>query len=184
MLNREAKKGSAALLILALVEERPRHGYELGKLIEQRAVSTFRTLGEVVAGDTSRRRFQTLLVALFASVGLAMVLGGVHGLLSWQVAQRTREFGIRMALGADAGRLVRAVMKRGLVLAGLGSIVGCVLAIGGSRVVESLLFGVSARNPVSLIAVAVLMASVGVVGAAVPAWRASRVDPAITLRAE
>ncbi len=150
----------------------------------RQAVSTVRTFGEVVAGDTSRRRFQTLLVAIFALVGLAVVLGGVHGLQSWQVTQRTREFGIRMALGAEARSLVRAVVMRGLVLAGLGIAVGSGLALGASRIVESLVFGVSPWSPVSLVVVAVLMALVGALGSALPAWRAARVDPVIALSAE
>jgi len=150
----------------------------------RQAVSTLRTFGEMVAGDTSRRRFQTLLVALFALVGLATVLGGVHGLLSWQVTQRTREFGVRMALGADPWSLVRAVVMRGLLLAGLGIAIGSCLAIGTSRAAGSLLFGVSPRNPVSLAVVAVLMVVVGALGSALPAWRAARVDPVVALSAE
>ena len=150
----------------------------------RQAVSAVRTFGDLATSDSSRRRFQTVLIMLFAGAGLAMVLGGVYGLLSYQVTQRTREYGIRLALGADARRLVWAVIWRGSALTSLGCVIGCGLALGASRVIGDLVFGVDPSSPVWLMLVTMLMAMVGVIGAALPARRASRVDPVLALRTE
>ena len=146
-------------------------------------VSGIRTMEEVFDGSAARRRFNTVLIEIFAVLGLAMVIVGIYGVVSCWVAQRTREVGIRMALGAGRRRIVTMVAGRGAAMSALGILIGAAGSLALSSVVESMLYGVSPTNPVAIIGVAFLLLLVALLGSALPALRAACVAPARTLRA-
>jgi predicted permease len=148
------------------------------------AVFGVEPLDDTMARSTSERRFTMLVVSLFAAMALVLAAIGVHGVLSYSVAQRTREIGIRMALGARPARVLRLVAGEGIVLA----IVGVALGLGGAwaltRLLANLLFGVRPGDPATFAAGATLLAATAAVAGYIPARRATRVDPAVALRAE
>lgn len=139
---------------------------------------------EVVADALAPDRFLTTLLGLFAGVTLVLAVVGLYGVISVSVGARLRELGVRMALGAEAGSIGGLVVRRAVVLAGVGVAVGVGLALVGAPVVGSLLYGVRATDPVTFVGVAVLLVAVAAGAAAVPAWRAARVDPVRVLRAD
>lgn len=142
------------------------------------------TLAEYTARSMARTTFALVLLAVAAGAALVLGLVGVYGVVSYAVSQRIRELGVRMALGAGAGSVRRMVLLQGLRLASAGSIVGLGLALGGMRVMEGLLFGVSPTDPITLGTVALGLLVVALAASYVPAYRASRVDPLVVLRAE
>lgn len=146
------------------------------------AVFGVEPLERTLAGTLSRRRFPMLLMTLLASLALTLALIGVHGVLSYTVEQRRREMGIRLALGARPGDLLRLVLGEGLRLAALGIGLGLLAAWALTRVLSALLFGVQPGDPLTFGAVASLVVVAALAAAAVPAFRASRVDPARTLQ--
>ncbi|HWB41759.1 MAG TPA: FtsX-like permease family protein, partial [Gemmatimonadales bacterium] len=130
------------------------------------------------------RRFTARLTAGFAVVALVLALIGVYGVMSYVVAQRTREIGIRMALGAARGEVVRLVLGRGLRIVALGTSLGLVAAYAGAQAIEKQLFGVPAADVTTFVVVPLVLVGVAAVACWVPARRAARVDPAIALSAE
>ena len=132
----------------------------------------------------SGERLLSTLLAIFGTLAVTLAAIGIYGVTSFAVARRTREIGIRMALGARTGSVVRMVLRRGLVLTLVGSALGIALAIAGSRLVESFLFGVSPTDPVTLVVVPLVLIAVALAAALIPARRASRVDPVSALRYE
>jgi predicted permease len=129
-----------------------------------------------------RPRFLTWLLGVFAALALTLAAVGTYGILSYLVSLRTQEIGIRMALGADRGRILRLVLRRGLVLVGLGLIVGLAISVAATRVMASLLFNVNPTDLATLASVAGLMMLVAFAACAIPAWRATRVDPLVVIR--
>jgi ABC-type antimicrobial peptide transport system permease subunit len=125
----------------------------------------------------------TLLVA-FSTLAVGLACLGLYGLIAYQVVRRTSEIGIRMALGAQRGDVLRSILRQGLVWIAAGIALGIPPALGASRLVQGLLFGLSATDPGSLIGAAVVMSGMGLLAGYIPARRASRVDPIIALRAE
>jgi putative ABC transport system permease protein len=125
-----------------------------------------------------------MLLAVFAGVALVLAATGIFGVLSYAVAQRTREIGIRMALGAPGRRVLALVVREAMVLAASGVLAGIVAAWWLSRLLNSLLFGVTPRDPLTYVGVAATLALVALLAAYVPARRATRVDPVVALRAE
>jgi putative ABC transport system permease protein len=141
-------------------------------------------LAETLSHSIAERRFTMLLLGVFAAVALLLAMVGVHGVLSYTVAQRTREIGIRMALGADRQSVRGLVLGQGARLVAAGLAVGLAGAIGVSQLLSSLLYGVHPNDPVTLTLVAVGLGAVALVASWMPARRASRVDPVVALRAE
>jgi predicted permease len=144
----------------------------------------FRRMEEAVAESIAPRKFTFLLLGTFALLAAALAVVGLYAMLAHLVADRTREIGIRAALGADRARVVRFVVKQGAVLVGVGIVTGLFGAVALTRLVASLLSGVSERDPITFAAVPLLLGLVAMLATLVPAWRAARVDPVIALRAE
>ncbi|HSG09523.1 MAG TPA: ABC transporter permease [Longimicrobiales bacterium] len=157
---------------------------ELRDLNPRIALSNPRTMHDVFRGATARTSFT--MAVLGAASGIALLLGlvGIYGVISYVVSQRTREIGVRMALGASMVSVRGMVVRQGLVLAGVGVVLGLAGAGAMSSVMQSMLFGVSATDPVTYGVVALALVSVATVASWLPAHRASRVDPSTALRSE
>jgi len=147
-------------------------------------LSRVRTMDDVVAASTSETRFYSLLLGAFAVVALGLATIGIYGVMSYAVASRTREIGIRLALGAQRGGVFRLVMTRGVQLAALGILIGTGGALAVTTGLEKLLYGVSPTDPATFASVAALLAVVALLACWLPARRAMRVDPAIILSYE
>ena len=145
-------------------------------------VVLFRDMETVVAESIQRPRFLAQLLGLFAGLALVLAAVGTYGVVSSIVAERRREIGIRMALGAERSRVLAEVMKEGLFLASVGVVVGLGAAFGLNRLVEALLFGVRPTDVPTVAGVAAMMIVVATVACLLPAWRASRLDPSAVLR--
>jgi len=143
-----------------------------------------RTMASIVDDSEAWRRFQSNLVSLLAAVTLLLSGIGIYGVVSQAVSQRTAEFGIRMALGAEARRIGASVVGQGLVPVALGLVAGLVIAAGVGQLMRSLLYDVSPTEAVPLAVVCVILLSVATVASLIPAWRASRIDPMLALRTE
>ena len=142
------------------------------------------TMDALLASSAAGRRFALTLFEAFALAALVLAAAGIYGVLSGSVVERTREMGVRAALGASRGDIVSLVLRQGLWLTALGVTVGLAAATFATRALATLLFGVSRLDPVTYIGVVALLAVTAVVACAVPAWRAARVDPVTTLRAD
>jgi len=147
-------------------------------------ISDVRTMDEILAQSARSRRWTMALLAVFAGLAMVLALVGIYGVMSWTVAQRTREIGIRMALGAGSGQVLGMVIRYGLKLSVLGLAMGAAGAFALRRVLAGLVFDVSPADPAIYLAVALLMLTVALAACYVPARRASRVDPLIALRWE
>jgi putative ABC transport system permease protein len=148
------------------------------------AIPQFTTLERVTADSVARPRFVASLLALFAVLALALAAIGIFGLLSFSVAQQTREIGLRIAMGAPPGDVMWRVLGRALRLAGAGLAVGLLVSLAVMRLLESMLFDVSATDPVSYVCATTVLALTVMAAAFVPAHRAAIVDPMVALRAE
>jgi len=146
------------------------------------AISKVATLERLMDLSTANRRFALALFAGFALVALVLAAAGLYGVLSATVVERTREIGVRTALGAQRGSILALVLRQGMVMTGLGLAVGLFATWGSTRVIATLLFGVEASDPTVLAAVVTTLGVAALLECAVPAWRASRVDPVIALR--
>jgi len=147
-------------------------------------LSTPQPLQQVVSLSVGERRFQMTLLGIFALVALLLAALGIYGTMAYSVTQRSREIGIRMALGADSSLVLRMVVGGGLRLGLLGVALGAIGALLATRVIASLLFGVSATDPLTLAATAAVLLGAAVLASWIPASRATRVDPSVSLRAE
>jgi putative ABC transport system permease protein len=150
----------------------------------EQAVANLRPLTEVLHNSTSQQRFNAVLLTLFASLALLLAAIGVYGVLSYAISQRTNEIGLRVALGATRADVLRLVLGQGLTPAFVGLALGLAAAVGLSRFLDSLLFGLSARDPLTFAAVGFILLAVCVFAALVPALRALKVDPIVALRYE
>jgi putative ABC transport system permease protein len=147
-------------------------------------VYSIRTMNQVLAESTAQRRFNTILMTSFAAVALLMAAIGLYGVISYSVAQRVHEIGIRMALGAQFGDVMRMVLWQGFKLALAGVVCGLFVSYGITRVMTNLLYGVSATDPLTFTLVSVLLTTVALLACYIPARRAARVDPMVALRYE
>jgi len=143
-----------------------------------------RTMAEREAVATVRTRFATFLLLVFAGLGVLLAAVGVYGVMAYAVAGRTRELGIRLALGAEPRRLRRMVLGEAALTAGIGSAVGLAAAFGATRLLSSLLYQVDARDPFVLTAATAVVLLVAVASAYLPAARAAATDPVLTIREE
>ena len=147
-------------------------------------IAELRALGELTATANATRRTIAQLLSGFALLGLVLGTIGVYGVVSFGVAQRTRELGIRSALGAQQQHIVLMVLSSGLRMALGGIIVGGIGAVVASRSLDALVFGVSTTSPAIFALVAFVLGAVAVLSSALPAWRAARVDPLLALRSD
>lgn len=147
-------------------------------------LANIRTMQDLIANSVQRRRFSMLLLTIFAATAMLLAAIGLYGVMSYSVAQRTREIGVRMALGARRPDVLALIVKRGmaLVLAGIGF--GVVLSLASARFISNLLFGITATDPLTFIAVAALLGLVALMANYLPARRAASADPMVALRYE
>jgi putative ABC transport system permease protein len=142
------------------------------------------TMDRMMAVTEAERRFVLILFEAFGIVALLLAAVGMYGVLSGNVTERTREIGVRAALGASRGDILALILRDGMQLTVLGILIGLCGAIAATRAITTLLFGTSPLDPVAWIGVVMMLAGVSAMACWAPAWRASRVDPSITLRAE
>jgi putative ABC transport system permease protein len=147
-------------------------------------IAAVEPMGQFVTDSVAQPRFRTTLLGLFAATALVLSLVGLYGVVSYNVGQRTREVGLRMALGAQSRDVTRLILAQGLGLAGLGLAAGLAGAILVTRSLSGLLFGVRPVDPATYAVVAVLFLAAGLSACYVPARRAMRVDPVKALRSE
>ncbi|HYT19805.1 MAG TPA: ABC transporter permease [Candidatus Polarisedimenticolia bacterium] len=157
---------------------------EVNALDPDQPIAAIRPMTEWVAMSAAGARYRTTLLGLFALLAMILAATGIYGVMSYSVAQRTQEIGVRMALGARPLDVLKLVVRQGMMLALIGVIVGLAGALALTRVMSSLLFGVTERDPITFVAVAALLIVVAFISCFVPAHRATRVDPLIALRCE
>jgi ABC-type antimicrobial peptide transport system permease subunit len=137
----------------------------------------------LVIEDTVRdKSLNTTLLSVFAVVSLLLALIGVYGVMSYTVAQHTREIGIRMALGAQPGSILKLILGRGFVLVSTGVVIGVLMSFGLTRFIENMLFGVTPTDPLTFAMIVILLGFVALLACLIPATRALRVDPIVVLR--
>ena len=151
-------------------------------LDKDQGISAVRTMDDLVEEEVGQRRLLVILLGSFAGVALMLALIGIYGVIAYSVAQRTREMGIRRALGAQHGDILRLVVVQGFRLAVAGVAIGLAGAYGLTRLMESLLFHVSATDPATFVGVALLFLFVALAASYIPARRATRIDPMAALR--
>ncbi|NMO14751.1 ABC transporter permease [Pyxidicoccus fallax] len=172
-------RGQGALLPLAASARQAIWSVHPGQTI-----SRITTLEEVVSEAVTRPRLLSVMLGLFAVLGMALAAVGIYGVLAYTVSQRQREMGVRLALGAKPADVLRLVLRSGMALAGTGVALGVAGALGLSWVMRSILYGVAPHDPLTFAGVMALLLGVALVACLIPARRAMRVDPAVTLRGE
>jgi putative ABC transport system permease protein len=145
-------------------------------------ISNVQTMEEVVRTSLSRPRLFSMLTSAFAALAGVLAVIGVYGVIAYAVSRQRREYGIRMAMGADAATVVRLVLARGMKLAGIGTVAGVLAALASARLLRSMLFGVAPTDPFVLVTACAAMLLAALAACLVPARAAARVDPVDTLR--
>jgi putative ABC transport system permease protein len=157
---------------------------ELRAVDPEVSASNFKTMAQLLSGSTASRRFNSRLLAIFAAAAFLLASVGVYGVISFFVSQRTREIGLRVALGAQSSDVMRLVVGQGMRITLLGTAAGLIGAFGLTRLISNLLYEVSPSDPSTFAVVAILMTGVALLACFIPAWRATKVDPLIALRYE
>ena len=157
---------------------------ELAAIDKNQPIHSFKALEATVSELVAPQRFTTLLLAGFASLAALLAAIGIYGVMSYAVTQRTREIGVRMALGAQAVDVMRVVMSQGMILVGAGVVIGLGASYALTRFISDLLFGIEPTDPVTLVAITLLLAAVAMVACFIPARRATKIDPIASLRVE
>ncbi|MGH9570162.1 MAG: FtsX-like permease family protein, partial [Candidatus Angelobacter sp.] len=158
--------------------------HEFESLDAQLAPSHVVSMDQVIAESNTRQDFNTLLLSVFAAIALLLAAIGIYGLMAYAVEQRTQEIGIRMALGANHGKIMQLFLGQGMRLAIIGTVIGLTAAYGLTRLLAKFLFGVKAGDPLAFSLVALVLFVVTLLAAFIPTRRAMRVDPIVALRQE
>jgi putative ABC transport system permease protein len=166
----------------ALLASAVRH--EIGSLDHNLAVGEVKTINQLLDESTSSQRFNAVLIGAFSGVAFLLAIAGLYGVIAYLVTQRTQEIGIRMALGAQRHDISWLVLSQGLLLAFVGLTIGLVVALGLTRILSTLLFGVSPTDLPTFVAVSLVLATVALLACYIPARRATKVDPMVALRYE
>jgi predicted permease len=170
-------RGDAATLVPALREA-------IWSVDKDQPIVRVATMDTLLARSLAQRQFALILFEAFGGVALVLAAIGIYGILAGSVTERTREIGVRTALGASRGSILALILRQGMTLAGIGIAIGLAGAAMASQAITSMLYGISRFDPITYAGVIVLLASVSAMACWVPAWRAARVDPSITFRAE
>ncbi len=157
---------------------------EVNSLDKDVPVSQTKTLDQYLGVAVAQPKFNAMLLALFAGLALLLTAVGLYGVMAYSVAQRTQEIGVRIALGAQTGDVMKMVLRHGLMLAAIGLLIGAVAAFVLTRLMAGLLYGVSATDPLTFIGIAALLTAVALLACWIPARRATKVDPMTALRCE
>ena len=170
-------RGEASALVPAIREA-------IWSVDKDQPISRVSAMDDLIAASEAERRFALIVFETFGVTALVLAAIGLYGVLAGSVTERTREIGVRMALGASRGEIVSLVVRQALAMTAAGVLIGAAGALFAGRGLQSLLFGVTPRDPVTYAGVVALLLTASVLAAWLPAWRAARVDPAVTLRAE
>jgi len=160
---------------------------EMRRVVHRRSPEVpvkFTTMQAALSENVAAPRFRTVLLGIFAGLAVALAMAGVYGVMAYAVGQRTNEIGLRMALGASPGDVLRLVLRQAFGLAGAGLLIGLVAAAAATRLLTSMLFEVKPADPLTYAAVAALLSIVALAASYIPARRAARVDPLMALRQE
>jgi putative ABC transport system permease protein len=141
-------------------------------------------MARVRGASVAQQRFSMLVVGLFAVLALVLSTVGIYGVMAYSVSRRAHEIGVRMALGARTGQVLKLVLREGMTLTLIGIAIGLLGSFALTRLMATLLFGVSAKDPFTFISVAILLAAVALLACYIPARRATKVDPLVALRYE
>jgi len=142
------------------------------------------TMEQIISGSLAERRFTMLLLIIFASTALVLAAVGIYGVMAYAVSRRTHELGVRMALGATRQEILKLVVREGMTMAAAGTVVGLAAALGLTRFLASLLYGIRPTDPGTLAGVSLVLGGIALLACYIPAWRATRVDPLVALRYE
>jgi putative ABC transport system permease protein len=170
-------RGDAAALVPAIKKA-------IWSVDKDQPITRVATISGLVAAASTQRRFALIVFEAFGLVALVLAANGIYGVLAASVGERTREIGVRAALGASRGAILSLIMREGMTMAGIGVVLGLAGAVASSRALRSMLFGVTNLDAITYVVVVILLAGVAAAACLIPAWRAARVDPATTLRAE
>jgi len=157
---------------------------QIWALDRQQPLYNVRTVDQVLAQAIARPRFNMLLISILAGVALVLAAVGIYGVISYSVSQRIHEIGVRMALGASAADVLKLVVRQGMLLAGIGLGVGLIAAFALTRIMSTLLFAISATDPLTYFGLALLLGAIALLACYIPARRATKVNPVTALRAE
>jgi len=157
---------------------------EISALDKNLPIADIKTMEELVATTKAPRQFNTLLLVVFATVALALAVVGLYGVLAYSVSERTQEIGVRLALGAQVGSVLKLVIGQGMKLVVIGVVIGLAGSFALTRLMARLLFGVGPTDPLTFISVAALLMLVALLACWIPARRATKVDPMAILRHE
>ena len=157
---------------------------DVARIDAEQPISDVRTMDDRIGRSLAARRFNMVLLAVFASLALTLAGIGIYGIVAYAVTERTHEIGVRLALGAQRRDVMAMIVAQGMAMAAAGAAVGVVSALLLTRLMKSLLFGVSAADPITFAAIPLLLAAVAFVACYLPARRATRVDPLAALRTE